>query len=69
MFWLLTGIDDLKPDAEGLYPDNDSLRIVYIKKENAASVKIFEENAKLMNGEKVTYISSYFSIRKKHPHI
>ncbi|WP_019552954.1 cellulase family glycosylhydrolase [Propionispira raffinosivorans] len=54
MFWLLTGIDDLKPDADGLYPDNDSLRIVYNKKENAASVKIFEENAKLMNGEKVT---------------
>lgn len=54
MFWLLTGIDDLKPDAEGLYPDNDSLRIVYNKKENASTVKIFEENAKLMNGEKVT---------------
>jgi mannan endo-1,4-beta-mannosidase len=54
MFWLLTGIDDLKPDAEGLYPDNDSLRIVYNKKENASTVKIFEENAKLMNGERVT---------------
>lgn len=54
MFWLLTGIDDLKPDAEGLYPDNDSLRIVYNKQENASTVKIFEENAKLMNGEKVT---------------
>jgi mannan endo-1,4-beta-mannosidase len=56
MFWLLTGIDDLTPDKDGLYPDNDSLRIVYGKKENAASVKIFEENAKLMNGEKITRI-------------
>lgn len=54
MFWLLTGIDDLTPDAEGLYPNNDSLRIVYNKKENASTVKIFEENAKLMNGETVT---------------
>jgi mannan endo-1,4-beta-mannosidase len=53
MFWLLTGIDDLKPDAEGLYPDNDSLRIVYNKKENANSIRIFEDTAKLMAGEKL----------------
>jgi len=54
MFWLLTGVDDVKPDAEGLYPDNDSLRIVYNKKENTDSIRIFEETAKLMAGEKIT---------------